>query len=76
MLCNGICSICSNPCFRGEIKEKQETISPELEEKLSEVFDTAIPDQSSETGLVVVEDIPAYELKRNIFGKEKVRKIK
>lgn len=57
------------------MKGDQETISPELEEKLSEVFDTPI-EPPSETGLVVLEDIPTYEVKKNIFGKEKTVRVK
>lgn len=75
MQCNGICSICTSPCFRGEIKGNQETISPKLEAELSEVFDNTEV-SPSETGLVVLEDIPTYEVKRNIFGKEKTVRVK
>lgn len=77
MQCNGICSICTSPCFRGEIRGNQETISPKLETELSEVFDnTEVSVSPSETGLVVLEDIPAYEVKRNIFGKEKTVRVR
>lgn len=77
--CNGFCALCQIQCFRGEIKGDKETISPKLEEKLSEVFDTPIESSKeipSETGLVVLEDIPTYEVKKNIFGKEKTVRVK
>ena len=77
MECNGFCSICPNPCFRGEIKGKLEEISPispTEEEKASEIFDSAVP--PTETGLSVVEDVGSYEVRKNIFGKEKVVRIK
>lgn len=80
MQCNGICSICTSPCFRGEIRGNQETVSPNLEAKLSEVFDAPITSaektEPSETGLVVLEYVPTYEVTKNIFGKEKVRRVK
>lgn len=90
MTCNGICFICPNPCFRGEIKGNQEKVSPissQEEEGASRAFDSAVTTkdvgilqnmdvQPEETGLSVVENIGSYEVKRNIFGKEVVRKIK
>lgn len=87
MECNGICSICSNPCFRGEVKGNQENISPitsEEEKGASEAFDSArttssvgtLQNEPSETGLSVVENVGTFEVKTNIFGKQKVRKVK
>lgn len=90
VFCSGICSICNNRCYIGEIKVNQEKISPispEEEEGASKAFDSAVSDenvvtlqksdvQTEETGLSVVENIGSYEVKRNIFGKEVVRKIK
>lgn len=80
MVCNGFCSICSTPCFRGEVKGNQQTISPKLETKLSEVFDapieSSVKETPPETGLVVLEDIPTYEVKKNIFRKEKTVRVK
>lgn len=80
-MCNGFCSVCPNPCYRGEIRGKQrelEGIPSNLERKLSDVFDNAevsVP-QSSEKGLAVVENAGTYEVRKSVFGKEKVRKLK
>ena len=52
--------------------------SEEEEKGISAAFDTPVtlPQQPNETGLAVVESIGTYEVTRNIFGKEKVRKKK
>ena len=77
--CSSVCAFCPNPCYRGEIKEnrgnkeKISPISPSEMQGISDAFDTP---SSSETGLAVVENIGEYEVVRNIFGKEKVRKVK
>lgn len=71
MACNGVCVFCSIPCFRGEVK----TFTPQEEERLSEVFDNTDVSSESKNGLAVVENIGTYEVVRNIFGKEKVRKV-
>lgn len=72
MICNGTCTICPNPCqrtvnyeFIESIKNTKNEIPPEIEKKASEVFD-----------MVVVDHAGQYELTKNIFGKEKVRKVK
>lgn len=69
MQCSGVCAVCSNPCFRGEVPSRP---SQEVEEKLSQFFEEP---PKTENGLAVVENIGTYEVVKNIFGKEKVRKV-
>lgn len=71
MDCNGICSICQTPCFRGEIP-----LSPKEEVGISKAFDSPISlPETENTGLAVIENLGEYEVVKR-FGKEKVRKIK
>ena len=71
MFCNGICGICPNPCFRGEIRDENKKIVKNLQKN---DFQTKI--SPSETGLAVIEDAGVYEIKKSVFGKEKVRRVK
>lgn len=79
MRCSGncfSCHLCSVKVVNENLlAQNQEPISPvpvseEEEHGASLAFDKPI-----ETGLSVVE-IPQYELKRNILGKEKIKRIK
>lgn len=65
MSCNGICSFCSTPCYRGvvEIKEEKDNVTVE---------ETSLP----ETGLAIIENVGTYEVVKTVFGKEKVRRVK
>lgn len=73
MNCSGLCSLCFAPCFRGKsVKEK--VLQPESEEnKEIETVESKMVLQE-ETGL----SIPSaeYVVTKNIFGKEKVRRVK
>lgn len=69
MFCSGLCAICNTPCSRGEIKSGNRVIADvvELEVKAEE-------SKVEETGLSV--PVAEYEVVKNIFGKEKVRRVK
>lgn len=73
------------PCFRGEVNASP-ALSSEEEAGASKAFDTAETSVNvdklqediiqPETGLSIIEDIPTYEVTKNIFGIEKVRRVK
>lgn len=78
MQCNGFCGICPNPCYRGEVPKSQlqDFADPlPLSKKEIEGAEKAF-DAPSETGLAVVENAGTFEVTKNIFGKEKVRRVK
>lgn len=76
--CNGLCGICAAPCYRGEVPRSQlQDFADPLPLSKKEIngaekaFDAPIG-----TELAVIDNAGQFELKRNIFGKEKVRKVK
>ena len=83
MVCNGLCIFCPNPCKKEVVileKAMAETMSENLR-KLNEVTPVeqlypVINEGVSSTDVAVVESAGHYEVVKNIFGKEKVRKVK
>lgn len=73
--CSSVCAFCPNPCYRGEIRGNQEKISPISPNEIQGISDAFDTPATSETGLSVVENIGTFEVVKNIFGKEKVRKV-
>lgn len=69
MFCNGLCNLCSAPCFRGEQKEivQNDFVQSKAETEQTEKV-------AAERGLAVPETVK-YEVVKNIFGKEKVRRV-
>jgi len=55
-------------CRKGKIP----ALTPKEEQRASEVFDSPI----EERGLSVIENVGSYEVKKSIFGKDKVVKVK
>lgn len=66
MFCNGFCSLCMSPCYRGEIASPNNKASSPVEKEIV---------QQEEKGLTVNETVK-YEVVKNVFGKEKVRRVK
>lgn len=66
MFCNGFCSLCMSPCYRGEISSPDNRAASPVEKKIV---------QQEEKGLAVNETVK-YEVVKNVFGKEKVRRVK
>ena len=70
MFCSGLCAICNTPCSRGEIKHEDRVIADEVKTEVEVVEEGKV----EETGLSV--PVAEYEVVKNIFGKEKVRRVK
>lgn len=76
MDCNGICAICNVQCFRGELHISK-NISKSNENK--EVIDSQkcnTNEIQEDTGLIVIEPTEVYTVKKTLFGKEKVVRVK
>ena len=73
MNCSGLCSLCFAPCFRGKSVNKKVLQTEPKENKEIETIESKMVLQE-ETGL----SIPSaeYVVTKNIFGKEKVRRVK
>lgn len=65
MYCNGACCFCSLPCNKSQNTEKSEKLT-RTSKKLTK--------DSKE--ITVVDKCVTYEVSRNVFGKEKVRRLK
>lgn len=86
MVCNGFCRMCPNPCPHTVIINKAaQTVSKEEEKGASEAFDKpviqvedaeVIEIKAEDRGLAVVDNTSTYQVTKNIFGKERVRKVK
>ena len=74
MDCNGICAFCNVQCFRGELHSKSVTNCDKKEEVKTDECNT--DEIQEDTGLVVVEPNEVYTIKKTLFGKEKVVRIK
>lgn len=73
MNCSGLCSLCFAPCFRGKgVKEKVLQLEPKENKEIETIESKTVLQE--ETGL----SIPSaeYVVTKNIFGKEKVRRVK
>ena len=70
------CSVCPFQCRprkRVQSPTVEQVGNPEqLESVVKEDLTTAEESSVTENGLAVIETIPAYEVKKSIFGKEKV----
>ena len=71
------CSVCPFQCRPRKVypyTPKVELLrnSEQLESVVKEDLTTAEDYSVTENGLAVIEKVPTYEVKRNIFGKEKV----
>lgn len=77
--CNGVCCFCSVPCTR-EIKGNQEKISANSVVKENLTTQNPINEENSEVELLSnsekLKDEGTYIIKKNIFGKDVVRKVK
>ena len=77
-LCCGYCGICPAPCYRGEVPRSQlQDFADPLPLSKKEIIGAEKAfDAPLETGLAVVENVGSFEVTKNIFGKEKVRRVK
>lgn len=81
MDCNGICAFCNVQCFRGELSKnvticnKKEIVTEEVECNTNEI-QCNTDEVQEDTGLVIVEPSEVYTIKKTLFGKEKVVRIK
>lgn len=73
MNCNGLCSLCFAPCFRGKNVNEKASQAKTIESEVVKAVESKTVSQE-ETGL----SIPSaeYVVTKNIFGKEKVRRVK
>ena len=82
MDCNGICAFCNVQCFRGELskvtnRDKKEIVAEsETVECNTDEVQCNTDEVQEDTGLVVVEPNEVYTIKKTLFGKEKVVRIK
>ena len=91
MHCNGLCSICGYGCYVGDIKNKENRVlntknveklqKLDLKTQYSEVeispsTSIELQNEMKLNEVAVVESVGTYEVTKNIFGKEKVRKVK
>jgi hypothetical protein len=81
--CNGICAFCNVQCFRGELSKnvtncnKKEIVAEsETVECNTNEIQCNTDEVQEDTGLVVVEPSEVYTIKKTLFGKEKVVRIK
>lgn len=73
MSCSGLCSLCFAPCFRGKTANTEAVQNFKEESKVAETVETkSVPQE--ETGLSI--PTAEYVVTKNIFGKEKVRRVK
>ena len=85
MFCNGLCGICGR-CYIGEIKNenaknvKNLRISDSQPQnngvEISPSISTELQNEAKLNEVAVIESVGTYEVTKNIFGKEKVRKVK
>ncbi len=73
MDCNGICAFCNVQCFQGELHSSK-TVEEDNKEEVTEKCNTN--EVQKDTGLVVLEPSEVYTIKKTLFGKEKVVRIK
>ena len=73
MNCSGLCSLCFAPCFRGKSVNENVLQNKPEENKVGETVESKTVLQE-ETGLSV--PTAEYVVTKNIFGKEKVRRVK
>lgn len=69
------CSVCPFQCRpRRPVTPRVELVgnSEQLESVVKENLTTPEESSVTENGLTVVENVPVFEVKKNIFGKEKV----
>lgn len=73
MNCSGLCSLCFAPCFRGKSVNEKVLQNKPIEDKVAETVESKTVLQE-ETGLSI--PTAEYVVTKNIFGKEKVRRVK
>lgn len=73
MNCSGLCTLCFAPCFRGKSVNNKDVQTSIPESKEAQTVESKTVTQE-ETGLSVPS--AEYVVTKNIFGKEKVRRVR
>lgn len=68
-----MCAFCSVQCFRGELHSFKNIKKNDNEDVVKESNTNEVQD---DTGLIVIEPTEVYTVKKTLFGKEKVVRIK